>query len=180
MSGASTNQESGLRLRGTAVGALTAALAFAAHGYGGADLPSSRDLLLLLIGAGVVGAIVAETSWLTRGRLPMLAALLCGQTLGHLILVASASGHALVHPHTIGWPMLLAHLAAAAACVALIELVERLYGPLTTLVRAAVSTKAPTPVAARGRLLPRVDVPRSDDGIVGLHSISRRGPPVRV
>lgn len=165
------------RLRGTAVGALTAALAVAAHGYGGGGLPSAMDAVALLIAAGVVGAVVAETSWLNAGRLPLLTALFGGQVLGHLILVAAASGHGMAHSALISLPMVLAHLTAAAVCAVLIELLERLYGPLTTLIRDAASR--PAPQLPTARLLPRQDTRRPRIGDVGLRSISRRGPPVR-
>lgn len=163
-----------LRLRGTAVGALTAALAVAAHGYGGGGLPSGMGVTALLLAAGVVGAVVAETSWLGRGWLPLLTALFGGQILGHLVLVA-ASGHGLDHSVAISVPMVGAHAAAAAMCAAAIELLERLYGPLTSLIRAVTSRPTPAPSA------PRVghfsDALHLGLGGADLHSLSRRGPP---
>lgn len=176
------SQGAALRPRGIAVGALTAALAVAAHGYGGGGVPSITDLALLLIAAGVVGAVVAETAWLTRGRLPLFAALASGQLFVHLILAAAAaSGHAgQGHQATFTWAMLLAHLLAAAVCAALIDLIARLCGPLTALIRAAVSAASPRPGAEPHRLLPRQDaVPPRAGCDVALHSLSRRGPPVR-
>ena len=165
-------------VRGTAVGALTAALSIAAHSVGGGGLPSSTDLSLLLIAACVVGAVVAETSWLTRGRLPLLAALLGGQGVGHFILAASSSGHGLDHSAAVGWQMILTHLAAAVVCAALIELIERLYGPLTTMIRAATSPRAPGPVTDLWRVAPRPSTPSARGDSVALDSLSRRGPPV--
>ncbi|WP_235174836.1 hypothetical protein [Tomitella biformata] len=161
-----------------AVGASTAALAVAAHGSGGGGLPSATDVVLLLATATVVGAAVAETSWLRRGRLPLFAALLSGQAIGHLVLATSSSGHSLDHAAALTAPMLLAHLAAAAGGAVLIELVERLYGPLTTVIRAAVAPTSPQPLSALRRVLPRRDAARPRDRVVALHSISRRGPPV--
>lgn len=163
------------RLRGTAVGAVSAALAVAAHGYGGGELPSSSGIVLLLIAAAVVGSVVAESSALNRGALPLLAALLSGQLLGHLILSTSA-GHELGHSVALAWPMVLAHLAAALGCAALIVLVERLYGPLAALIRAVTHPVSPAvrPLVARH---PEARRPRIGAAVL-LHSISRRGPPV--
>lgn len=69
----------------------------------------------------MVGVVVAETSWLTRGWLPPLGALLGGQGVGHFTLATSASGHALDHSAAVRWRMILAHLAAAVVCAALIR-----------------------------------------------------------
>lgn len=165
------------RLRGIAVGALSAALAIAAHGYGGGALPSASGVALLLILAGVIGSVVAETAWLNSGRLPLLAALLSGQLLGHLILSAPAIGHD--HASTLTWSMVLAHLAAALGCAALIGVVERLYGPLASLIRAATAT-APTPPAEPKSLVSQPEARRVRRGAAELHPISRRGPPALV
>lgn len=165
------------RLRGIAVGALTVALGVAAHGAGDGALPAPVDFVLLLIAATLVGAVVTETSWLARGRLPLLAALLGGQGLGHLILTASGE-HGMAHQAATSWQMLLAHLAAALVCAGLIGLIERFYGPLTALIRAATA-RCGRPPGPEPRSLP-THPPAARLGLsaAGLHSISRRGPPV--
>nr|WP_256938495.1 hypothetical protein [Rhodococcus qingshengii] len=57
-------------LRGTAVGSASAALAVAAHGIGGGELPQSSSLTLLLAVCATVGAVTATLPALSRGPLP--------------------------------------------------------------------------------------------------------------
>lgn len=181
-------QTPGARLRGAAVGVLTASLAVAAHGQGGGVRPSSTGLALLLIACAGVGAFAAEapSAGLLRGRLSLLGTLFGGQVLGHLLLTATADtapaavapGHIMAHSPAISAQMLLAHLGVAAVCAALLEVIERLYGPLTSLIRAVVRLSGP--LATARRTVRRPEEPRPPVCLLAADAISRRGPPALV
>lgn len=66
-------------LRGTAVGSASAALAVAAHGIGGGELPQSSSLTLLLAVCATVGAVTATLPALSRGPAALIVALGLGQ-----------------------------------------------------------------------------------------------------
>ncbi|TQF74745.1 hypothetical protein FK531_01220 [Rhodococcus spelaei] len=164
------------RLRGAAVGALTAALAVAGHGVGGGGYPGTAALTLLVLCCAGVGALTTSLgTGHAGGRAGLLAALAGGQVVGHLVLSTALSHH---HTGTDlssrGLSMLAAHAAATLVCAALIVAAERLYGPITRVLRAVL--RGPAPVvrpAARPAVGPCA---------VAVHelldfAISRRGPP---
>ncbi|MFD4369587.1 hypothetical protein [Rhodococcus sp. NPDC058521] len=161
-------------LRGTAVGALSAGLAFAAHGMGGGPAPPPSALVLLLIVCAGLGAVVASIPAHRHGRMYLTAALGAGQLLGHVALSATAHAHSAVPPVA----MLLAHTAAAVLCAALVAGAERLYWPMVRVLR--VILRNPTPLTPHGPS--PVLVPVHSDPVDALLrvSISRRGPPVRI
>lgn len=157
-------------LRGGAVGALTAALAVAGHGLGGGGYPTSAALTLLVLCCAGVGAVAGGLG----GRTVLLAGLAGGQLAGHLALST-----ALTHQHSDagvhGLSMLAAHGAATAVCAALILMAERLYGPITRVLRVLLraASTAPTPRAS-------TRIPRTPETLRHLlldHVVSRRGPP---
>ncbi|MHC3366108.1 hypothetical protein ACYAFX_00810 [Rhodococcus aetherivorans] len=156
----------GSTLRGAAAGALTAALAVAAHGGAGGGVPGNAAVALLLAVAAGVGLVAAHLR-----AVPTAVLLAAGQGATHLVLAAVTTGH--LHASA---PMLVAHTVAVVACAALLEAAQRLYGPLTRAVRAAW-TAAPShrgsPDGAAGRGGP--------DRRVGPAApcISRRGRPSR-
>ena len=156
--------------RGAAVGALSAALAVAAHGAGGGGLPQSSSLTLLAAACVGLGVLVAQYS--ARGAPATAVALVAGQSLGHLVLAVETPGHALLP----GAVMLSAHAAATVVCAIAVSAVEQLYGPIVAVWRAVFATR-PYPVTA-----PRHVPPTSDHHlpVVALlrASISRRGPPI--
>lgn len=163
-------------LRGGAVGALTVALAVAAHGMAGGGYPSgSASVFLAILGVGV-GAMTA----VPRERFRLLATvggLLFGQLASHMALVVG-NPHEMMHGHSmLPSPTMSAfHLAAAVATAVLVGVAEVLYGPITSIVRAVLDPPLPLPRRARGCLAP------VRDGRSSLQffttSISRRGPPV--
>ena len=114
-------------LRGGLVGVCSALLATAAHTAGGAELPGGAAWVLVVLACAAVGALSSSRPLERRvGRIPTLsAALVLGQTAGHLVLGAAAH-HAC--PLTPSLPMLLTHGLAAVACAVLVSLVEHLYG----------------------------------------------------
>ncbi|MDH6282289.1 hypothetical protein [Prescottella agglutinans] len=162
-------------LRGGAVGATTATLAVAAHGIGGGGLPDSATLTLLLAACAGVGAAVGGVPVLSRSLWALLAALAAGQSVGHLALTLAPDAH--VHSGVPALAMLAAHAAATVVCAALILTAERLYGPITAVLRAALEPPVLGVDPARS-LRPRPLDRRAPRLTVLAAGLSRRGPPV--
>ncbi|MCP9621905.1 hypothetical protein FOH10_31120 [Nocardia otitidiscaviarum] len=132
------------QVRGFLVGVTVAALAIAAHGAAGADIPESAGVTLLLLISGAAGVSAAVS---TRSRMALLGWLLAGQLACHGALSALSG-----HTHGSGavadrW-MITAHVLAAGCCAVLLAVVERLYGLVSQAVRAA--TTRPAVPATRG------------------------------
>ncbi|WP_188829376.1 hypothetical protein [Nocardia camponoti] len=149
------------RLRGVGSGALTGALAVAAHGWVGGAVGSAQVALLLLVcvavgvSAGADGGIFVqvrgdkarnrgfgfERARKCHANVRIFGALLGGQFAGHVAL--SVGDH---HPtHLPTATMFAAHVLAAFACAALLFSAERLYLLASSVVRAVVG---PPPVFA--------------------------------
>ncbi|WP_068164237.1 hypothetical protein [Rhodococcus phenolicus] len=155
-------------LRGATAGALTAALAIAAHAAAGGGAPTGPGAALLVAVAAVVGVLGAHMT-----AVPTIALLAVGQAGTHVVLAAVPAEH--TH---MSWTMLAAHVIAIAGCARLLTAAERLYAAITRAVRAALSA-GPVPVEAPVRVVPAGAVRR----IVEARpppSIRRRGPPVAV
>ncbi|WP_430335037.1 hypothetical protein [Rhodococcus sp. ACT016] len=162
-------------LRGGAVGATVASLAVAAHGVGGGGLPDTTALTLLLAACVGVGAAVGGVPALTRSHWALLAALAAGQGAGHLALTLASDAH--VHLGVPALTMLAAHAAATVVCAALILTAERLYGPVTNVLRAVLEPPVLGVEPARV-LRPRPLNRRAPRLTVLAAGLSRRGPPV--
>jgi hypothetical protein len=124
MSKASTRAR---HLRGALVGFCSAATSAAAHGAAGGMLPSGASLVLVILGCSMVGALVGTVPTRRGGAQVafVVAALLGGQLLGHLVLVASScDGHSGL---AVSPGMLVAHGLGALACALLIGAAEHLY-----------------------------------------------------
>lgn len=163
------------RLRGTAAGLLTGALAVAAHGVGSGAAPTGAATAQLAVLAATVGALAGTIRRATDARV-LLGLLAAGQLLGHLML--SAVGHS--HTPTSTPPaaaMLAAHLIAIAVGALLIAAGERLCRAVSRGVRAAVRIVSP-PVAA----VPVVARAAADQPLRSAlqlaASVSHRGPPI--
>ena len=177
MASASGSKQAAARWRGGLVGACSAAAAIGAHGVGGGVLPDGAALMLLVLGCAVVGTAAAGGRLGCRSVGTVAAFLCIGQLVGHLTL-AAASGH--THGLTVAPEMVVAHLAAAAACAVLICAAEQLWSALATyvwrLVRALTAT---VPDHVR-----RCDVDgRGDDELAPLRlgcTAGTRGPPLFV
>ncbi|MFD4467085.1 hypothetical protein ACFWPA_02205 [Rhodococcus sp. NPDC058505] len=172
----STSARDAATLRGGAVGALTAALAVAGHGVGGGGHPTSAALTLLVLCCGGVGAVAGGVAGSHRGgRLSLVAALAGGQLAGHLALSTT-----LIHEHAgqgpRAVPMLAAHAAATLVCAALILAAEKLYGPITRVLRIVLRGPTPDPRPEPGRRTP--PEPETLPHRLLHHALSRRGPPV--
>lgn len=163
------------RLPGAAAGALTAALAVAAHGTAGGGLPSGPTAAMLALLSITLGALVATIRDAVDFRV-LVAVLAGGQLLSHVLL--SAGGHA--HSPTTGAPPLLmlgAHVVAVAVGAALIAAGGRLAAALSRvlvvaarLVRHPVAGPETTTVASADQPLQSVRLLSA--------SLSHRGPPV--
>ncbi len=77
------------RLRGTAAGLLTAALAVAAHGVGSGAPPTGAATAQLAVLAATVGALAGTLRRATDARV-LLGLLAAGQLFGHVMLAPSA------------------------------------------------------------------------------------------
>lgn len=162
------------RLRGSAAGLLTAALAVAAHGVGGGAVPAGAATAQLAVLAAAIGALAAAIARAADVRV-LLGLLAAGQLVGHVML--DAAGH--VHPSSTPPPaaaMLAAHVAAIAAGAVLIAAGDRLCRAVSRVVRTAVRSICLRPAAQR------VVVAGSDQplhsALLLAASMSHRGPPV--
>ncbi|CCQ14345.1 Hypothetical membrane protein [Rhodococcus sp. AW25M09] len=164
-------------LRGGAVGSVTAALAVAAHGMAGGGYPHGSALALLVVVSIGIGALTA----IPRRSTVLLPALMGGQLLAHVALsLTDMSGSMSEHQHSLlpSAAMIGFHAAASIVAGLLIAAAERLYGPITSVVRAVLALLAPLPDgSAVGRVRFSVAMP-SVDGTALDWVISRRGPPV--
>ena len=162
------------RMRGAAVGALTAAMAVAGHGFGGGGFPSTAALTLLVLGCAGVGALTGSIRG--GGGLALLGALACGQLVGHLALsTALAHQHAGADLSPRGLSMLLGHAAATVVCAALIRAAERLYGPITRVLRVLLRP-IPAPPRPTAGAIRAAGVGAAGPMLLDF-AISRRGPP---
>jgi hypothetical protein len=163
------------RLRGTAAGLLTAALAVAAHSMGSGAPPTGAVVAQLAVLAATVGALTATIARAADARI-LLGLLAAGQVCGHVML--SAVGHS--HPTTTAPPasaMLAAHLVAVGAGALLIAASDRLCRAVSRAVRAAARI-----VAAPVAVAPVVAIGDADQplrsALLLAASVSHRGPPV--
>ena len=163
------------RLRGTAAGLLTAALAVAAHSVGSGAPPAGAVVAQLAVLAATVGALAATIARAADARV-LLGLLAAGQLCGHVIL--SAVGH--THAAAAAPPaaaMLVAHVVAVGAGALLIATSDRLCRAVARAVRVAVRIVA-TPVA----VAPIVVIGEADQplrsALLLAASVSHRGPPV--
>lgn len=140
-------------MRGTCVGALSGAVAIAAHGLanpgmaGMAPAPSVSGILLLIAACAVVGSLVASVRAPRNEWLLLAATLSAGQAVGHLML----SMHSM-HPSepAISAGMLAAHAGAVVASAALIRAAELAYlAAVTVWERMRPPVGAPQPSPAR-------------------------------
>ncbi|SEH57082.1 hypothetical protein SAMN04489835_1570 [Mycolicibacterium rutilum] len=163
------------RLRGAASGLLTATLAIAAHGIGGAGVPTGAALAQLAVLAATLGALT--TTLRRAAETPVLVALLAtGQVLGHVLLGASGHAHAATPPAGL---MLAAHAVAVVAGALLIAAGERLCRAVSRTVRAAARIVW-VPVETTVRMAAtRAEQPLRSALLLAA-SVSHRGPPVRL
>jgi len=163
------------RLRGTAAGLLTAALAVAAHAAGGGAPSTGAVVVQLAVLAATVGALAATIARAAHARV-LLGLLTAGQLCGHIIL--SAVGHS--HASTTAPPavvMLAAHVIAIGAGGLLIAASDRLCRAVSRAVRAAVRIVAAPVAVAPVVVISGADQPLRS-ALLPAASMSHRGPPV--
>jgi hypothetical protein len=163
------------RLRGTAAGLLTAALAVAAHSVGSGAPPSGAVVGHLAVLAATVGALAATIARAADARV-LLGLLAAGQLCGHLILSAVGHSHAAATAPPAS-AMLAAHVVAVGAGALLIAASDRLCRAVSRAVRAAVRVVAAPVAVAPAVLVGEADQPLRS-ALLLTASVSRRGPPV--
>jgi hypothetical protein len=163
------------RLRGTAAGLLTAALAVAAHGVGSGAPPTGAATAHLAVLAATVGALAATIRRATDARV-LLGLLAAGQLFGHVMLSAFGHGHA-PSPAPPGAAMLAAHVVAISTGALLIAAGDRLCRAVSRAVKAAVRIACPPVAAAPGVATAGADQPLRSALLLAA-SMSHRGPPV--
>ena len=163
------------RLRGTAAGLLTAALAVAAHAVGSGAPPTGAVVAQLAVLAATVGALAATVARAADTRV-LLGLLAAGQLCGHVML--SAVGHS--HVATTAPPaavMLAAHVIAVGVGALLISASDRLCRAVSRTVRAAVRVVAAPVAVAPVLVLGESDQPLHSARLLAT-SVSHRGPPL--
>jgi hypothetical protein len=160
------------RLRGTAAGLLTAALAVAAHGVADGAAPSGSAVVLLAVLAATVGGMATTISRSADVRV-LLALLASGQIVGHLML--SAAGHHHGETTSPAPAMLVAHALAVVAGAVLIAAGDRLCRAVSRVVEVATRTVLP-PIPSRSVLAAGADQPLRSSLLLAA-SMSHRGPP---
>jgi hypothetical protein len=161
------------RLRGTAAGMLTAALAVAAHGIADGAAPSGTAVALLAVLAATVGGL-ATTNTRTADVRALLGLLGTGQLVGHLLL--SAAGHSHAGPKSPAAAMFVAHALAVVVGAVLIAAGDRLCRALSRVVEVSTRVVAP-PIAARPVAVFAADQALRSALLLAA-SVSHRGPPV--
>ena len=163
------------RLRGTAAGLLTAALAVAAHSVGSGAPPTGAVVAQLAVLAATVGALAATIARAADARV-LLGLLAAGQLCGHVILSAVGHSHAAATAPPAA-AMLVAHVVAIGAGALLIAASDRLCRAVSRAVRVAVRI-----VAAPVAVAPVVVIGDADQllrsALQLAASVSPRGPPV--
>ncbi|MGV9801934.1 hypothetical protein ACWDTP_28210 [Mycobacterium sp. NPDC003449] len=164
-------------VRGTAVGAVTAALAVAAHGAAGGLIPGGAVTAQLAVLAVTLGAVAATVH--AAARTSVLWALLgTGQLLAHTLLAAAGHGHGAdqLRPSAT---MVIAHLAAVSVGAVLIAGGARLCAAVCRAVRAVRPAAGPPPPPARPAVVRSADQPLHS-ALFLSSSVSHRGPPAGV
>lgn len=164
-------------LRGAAVGLLTPALAFAAHGAAGGGLPGGAVVVQLAVLALTLGAVAATTG--AANRASVLWALLgTGQLLSHVLFASAGHAHG-VAPAYPGAAMLLAHVMAVWVGALLIAGGARLCAVVSGSVRVPAAPAQVLPESSTPRVVVGADQPPRSALFLAA-SISHRGPPVGV
>jgi hypothetical protein len=163
------------RLRGTAAGLLTAALAVAAHAVGNGMAPSGAVVAQLPVLAATVGALAATIARAADARV-LLGMLATGQVCAHVILSAVGHSHVAVTAPPAA-TMLAAHVVAVGAGAVLIAASDRLCRAMSRAVRVAVRVITGPASIAPVVLIGGADQPLRSALLLAT-SMSLRGPPV--
>lgn len=163
-------------VRGTLVGASSAAVTTGAHAAAGGGVPGGPALAVAVLLCATVGALVSCARPAGRGTafVATTAALGIAQVLGHAAL--TTAGH---HHHAvagIGWPMVTAHVGAAVVLGAAITAVEFLYAVCVSVLRwlRLFAMRAPRPLPRVVRRTTNVVAQRP----ILVTGLGMRAPPV--
>lgn len=160
------------RLRGTAVGVLTATLAAVGHAAAGGGAPSGAAVVQLALLAVAVGALAATVREADR-FIVLVAVMTTGQVFAHALLVATSHHHG----GTSTTVMAAAHGAAVVAVAALVTVGDHLCRAMSRAVRRVTPPLRGPRVAASDVVFRQCDHPlRSTLALAS--SLSHRGPPV--
>ncbi|WP_279106162.1 hypothetical protein [Gordonia paraffinivorans] len=168
------------RMRGCAVGALSACTAVAAHGMADGVLPDSGSLVLMIAACAALGATVGTAVRRSPGPAATLGLLAAGQVLAHLCLSALDDLPAMLH-HGVApaSPFMIAmHVAATGVTAGAVRVAEAVLPALLTAIVALVHPVLDPPAAEcprLDRLVPARDARRDRHTIAPLGT---RGPPV--
>lgn len=161
-------------MRGGAFGAVVWLLTLLGHSAGGGALPDLTGLSVAMVLALALGVAVAGRR---RGLPALLALLVAGQVLLHLVL--SVTAHA--HGGSLNLTMLVSHLGAAVLAALVIDRGEDLVARWAAYLAQAIGVVELVP--ARPTVLPSRAIATSsaDRHTVALeHHVVRRGPPTRL
>lgn len=160
------------RLRGTAAGLLTAALAVAAHGAADNAAPSGAAVALLAVLAATIGGLATTVSRTADVRV-LLCLLATGQLVGHLMLTAARHSHG--EPTSPAPAMLAAHASAVVVGAILIAAGDRLCCAVSRVLKVA-SRAVVAPIPAKQVVVIGGDQPLRSALLLAA-SVSHRGPP---
>jgi hypothetical protein len=160
------------RLRGTAVGILTAVLAAVGHAVAGDGAPTGAAVVQLALLAAAVGAFAATVRRADR-FLVLVTVMTAGQVLAHALLSAASHHHGGTSPLV----MLTAHTLALVVVAALVTVGESLCRAVSGALRAATPPPRLPVVSASAVVYQRCDHPLRS-AVALASSLSHRGPPV--
>ena len=162
------------RLRGMAVGLLTAALAIEAHAMAGGAVPPGAAAVLLSVLAVTAGSVAANRA--ADGR-ALFALLALGQLVAHVMLTAAGHTECAASAGPPAVAMLAAHAVALVVGAALIAAGDRLCRAVTSALRAFAGELPGMLATAGAAAVTAGDQPLRFTLLLAA-SVSRRGPPV--
>jgi len=166
------------RLRAAAAGGVCGVTAVAAHAQAHGQLPGAPALLAVTGTAALLGLLAGRRpagQSRAAGRTPwrLLPALLAGQLLIHLLLIALTGAH---HQLVTG-PMTVMHAGGTLLALALITAAELLIGAVAALARRVVALTV-TGRPHRRPVVPVTGVPAAAPStLLFLGTVGTRGPP---
>ncbi|WP_254206038.1 hypothetical protein [Nocardia alni] len=166
------------RVRGGSAGAVSGALAIAAHGWTAQGMPVRSSTLILLVGVcAVVGALVTGLRPLRTTRLGLAVALVGGQVLGHCALAIDMVG--MMHERSM-WSseMLGAHIAAALVAAVVIQGAEAAYRELCSVLSRMLPILVRPPAIQSASSLRITHRDNIVQRILATDSLRTRGPPL--
>ncbi|SDU54483.1 hypothetical protein SAMN04488548_1342012 [Gordonia westfalica] len=170
------------RLRGCAVGALSASTGIAAHGMAGGAVPGTSSLLMMVAACAVLGGTIGTTLRRPAGWFTTLALLGIGQLIAHLssTTLADASAHGHHGVAAVTPTMAAVHLGATVVGAVAIRVGEAAIPALLTAIVAALRPVLDPPTSKAPRLDRLFPVPDARRSIRAVAALDTRGPPLMV